>query len=108
MDRLNEYQDAALRTAVGDSHTHINCALGVAGEAGEVADAIKKYQFQGHDLDKHALALELGDLLWYVAVTADVLDYSLSTIAQMNDEKLRKRYPEGFSYERSVNRDELD
>ena len=106
---LNQYQELALRTA-GHSRdvqkTLTNTALGLAGESGEVADIIKKTFYHGHPLDKEALYKELGDVLWYLAVMADALGYNLDEIAQANVDKLRARYPEGFSEERSLNRDD--
>lgn len=78
--------------------------MGLSGESGEVTDHIKKVAFQGHDLDKEEIAKELGDVLWYVARTADSIGYKLEDIAEMNVKKLRKRYPNGFSEEASRNR----
>lgn len=104
---LNRYQQLALRTAghrEDVQKTLINTALGLAGESGEVADIIKKTFYHGHLLDKGALYKELGDVLWYLAVMADALGYDLDEIAQANVDKLRARYPEGFSEERSINR----
>lgn len=79
-------------------------ALGVAGEAGEVADLVKKHVGHGHALDRDKLAKELGDVLWYVAALAHDIGIDLSTVAALNIEKLRRRYPDGFSTERSINR----
>ena len=76
-------------------------ALGLTGESGEVAEMVKKAFFHGHVLDQGALAKELGDVLWYLAVMADGLGLSLESIAAENIAKLRARYPEGFSEERS-------
>jgi NTP pyrophosphatase (non-canonical NTP hydrolase) len=78
--------------------------LGIAGEAGEVADMIKKHVGHGHPLDKEKLSKELGDALWYVQEISEVLDIPLEDIAAGNILKLMKRYPEGFSEERSINR----
>lgn len=86
----------------------VNGALGLAGESGEVADIVKKAMFQGHAIDKEHIAKELGDVLWYVAETATAIGYDLETIMQMNIDKLMKRYPEGFSSQRSMNREEGD
>ena len=106
----HEYQQAALRTATEIDHIPygnlIVGGLGLAGESGEVADLIKKFIGQGHDLDRKKIAEELGDCLWYAALTAHSLGYSLDSIMEMNIEKLKKRYPEGFSIERSINREE--
>ena len=96
------YQEDAARTA-GDTRLEI-LALGIAGEAGEVADYIKKVVGHGHALDPQALQKELGDVLWYVAMLATKCGLDLDLVAQANIEKLRKRYPDGFSTERSKNR----
>lgn len=106
--RANEYQQAALRTASKTEPTEliINGALGLCGESGEVADVVKKFMFQGHPLEKEHLAKELGDICWYIAITAKGLGYDLETIMKMNVEKLWKRYPNGFEIERSLHREE--
>ena len=108
----NEYQKEAMRTASGMDYSTmepiVNAALGIAGEGGEVADLIKKHIFQGHSLDKEHLAKELGDVLWYIALGADCIGYSMEEIMEMNVEKLRKRYPNGFDAEKSKNRAEGD
>lgn len=109
---INEYQKAALRTAQTEELTHIelvmNAALGLCGESGEVADIVKKFRFQGHDLDFEHIAKELGDIAWYLAVGAYAIDYDLETILQMNVDKLKARYPNGFSVDRSLHRAEND
>lgn len=104
---VNEYQELALRTARKDldsTQLLLNGALGLAGESGEVVDAIKKHLFQGHWLDKMHIAKELGDVAWYLAIASSALDIDLETILQMNIDKLKARYPDGFAAERSVNR----
>ena len=109
---INEYQNAALRTAQTDKLTAsellLNSALGLCGESGEVADIIKKHRFQGHDLDLDHVAKELGDISWYLAVGAYSIGYDLETILQMNVDKLKARYPNGFSTDRSLHRAEND
>ena len=108
VEKLNEYQQLALRTsgAKDPEHMVLNSALGLNGEAGEVADLVKKHIFQGHDLDRDKMAKELGDVLWYVASGAAGIGYTLAEIAEMNAEKLRRRYPDGFDVEKSLNRAE--
>lgn len=105
---INEYQIEAMRTANGvDYENHgmlINAALGLCGESGEVADIIKKATFQGHELDVVHVAKELGDVAWYLAVGAHAIGYDLETIMQMNVEKLRARYPDGFDVDKSQHR----
>ncbi|MBR5877912.1 MAG: nucleoside triphosphate pyrophosphohydrolase family protein [Akkermansia sp.] len=105
----NDYQRAAMRTASGMNYENhgmlLNGVLGLCGESGEVADQVKKSIFQGHILDVDHVAEELGDVAWYLAVTAHAIGYDLGDIFQMNIDKLAKRYPEGFSKERSINRE---
>ena len=103
MSDLNQYQTDAMRTAPGpkDDKQLAVFALGVVGEAGEVAELIKKHIGHGHDLDKDKLVNELGDVLWYVAGLADMVGVSLSEVARRNIDKLKARYPEGFSTEAS-------
>lgn len=86
----------------------LNGALGLNGESGEVADMVKKNWMQGHDLDFDHLAKELGDCMWYVAETATAIGYDLDTIMQMNIDKLKARYPDGFDTDRSQNRKDGD
>ena len=109
---INEYQKLALRTnPVKDNKSMqgiLQGVMGLNGEAGEAIDIVKKYLFQGHDLDSHHLALELGDVAWYVAQAADALGYDLETILQTNVDKLKRRYPDGFDSKQSVNRKEGD
>lgn len=107
---INDYQKAALRTAnllkFSKEGMLTNGVLGLSGESGECADIVKKHLFQGHELDIEKLANELGDVAWYLAVTAKAIGLDLETVLQMNVDKLRKRYPDGFSEERSIHREE--
>lgn len=108
--KINEYQQLALRTASDESKERLifNGALGLTGESGEVADIVKKHLFQGHDLDKDHIAKELGDVCWYIAITAHGIGYDLETIMKMNIDKLKARYPDGFDAYRSINRSKND
>ena len=109
---FDEYQELALRTAspqsLIDASTTLNAgALGLNGEAGEIADHVKKIIYHGHPLDdatRDNIAKEIGDILWYCAMGARGIGVGLGEIARMNVEKLKKRYPEGFSTENSLNR----
>ena len=108
---INEYQTAALRTAnsgLGSGNQLLNGLMGLNGEAGEAIDIMKKFLFQGHELDEEHLAKELGDVAWYLAVSAHSLGYDLETIFQMNIDKLKERYPDKFNPELSINRKEGD
>ena len=113
----NDYQKACLRTesAAPDISSKTNQyarilqgLMGLNGESGECIDILKKVLFQGHDLDKERLASELGDVAWYLAVSADAIGYDLETIFKKNIEKLYKRYPNGFEADKSVHRSEGD
>ena len=105
---FDTYQTEAMRTSssLGDRLTVFT--LGLTGEAGEVADLIKKHRGHGHDLDKTKLQKEMGDVLWYLAALASEAGLSLSVIAEANVQKLRARYPDGFTVADShAKRDEV-
>ena len=107
----NWYQKAALRTAnkrLSAKSQLDNGLKGLCGEAGEAMDILKKHQYQGHELDKEHLAKELGDIAWYLAISAYALGYELDEIFEMNIEKLQARYPEKFDASLSINRKEGD
>ena len=123
----NDYQKLALRTAdynkrfeglkgkttkeLADSVNSLcnnlrqtNWAMGLAGEAGEVCDYIKKVTHHGHKINRDHIKKELGDVCWYVAVMAHEYGITMNDVLESNIEKLRNRYPEGFSSEASKNR----
>lgn len=105
---FKEYQKLAQRTSNTKWYMDkLECGLmGLNGEAGECIDILKKSKFQGHVLDKAKIIDELGDVLWYIAEAAEGLEVTLEDIAKHNVEKLKARYPDGFSSERSINREE--
>ena len=106
---FEEYQGIIKKTAVFPQDIGIAyCAMGLAGEAGEVADKIKKLyrDKEYHDLDatgksillqehKDSIAKELGDVLWYITAMANEIDVKLQEVAQMNYDKLLKRRATG-------------
>ena len=94
-----------LNPALSGKDVLINGVMGLCGESGEAIDIVKKHLAQGHELDRDKLIKELGDIAWYLAETATALDISLEEVLQRNIDKLRARYPEGFSAERSICRD---
>ena len=97
---FNEYQKLAMRTAKkfdNISQMQADVGLGLAGEAGEVADIIKKHLAGAKELDLAHLQEELGDIMWYLAEASECFGLSLEEIAKKNIEKLAKRHPNGFS-----------
>jgi len=98
---LNDYQDQARSTAIyPDLGSNIVYpALGLCGEAGEISEKVKKIVRDDSgvltDPKKEAIALELGDVLWYVSQLAAEIDYSLDEIAQKNLDKLSSRKQRG-------------
>ena len=103
---LKQYQRLAQKTSSTKKQEDklINGGLGLAGEA---ADLIKKWKFQGHKLEEEKIMEELGDVLWYAAETAEALGFDLTEVLKMNISKLRDRYPNGkFEAEKSRKRKE--
>jgi len=109
--QVNEYQKAAMETlnpALDKKEVLINSVMGLCGESGEAIDIVKKWLMQGHELDKAHLVKELGDVAWYLAEAATALDVPLEAVFQGNLDKLRRRFPNGFDTEASVNRKQGD
>jgi len=118
MDSLNHFMEISERTVSDELLKQprtfspeqlqlIAGALGMAGEAGEVANLVYKAFFQGHPIDGAFLAKiesELGDVQWYWSLVARAIKASPSDVLQFNVDKLYRRYPEKFSVERSMNR----
>jgi len=92
---LNKYQRAAAKTAIYKAeHAIIYPALGLAAEAGEVANKVKKIMRDGK-LDRAAIADEVGDCLWYIAALARDLNVDMAELAVKNLEKLGDRKKRG-------------
>lgn len=91
----------------GPDELLVNAALGLCGEAGEVADLVKKWRHQGHPLDAAAVRKEAGDIAWYLAVLCRALDAPLSAVLAENLDKLARRYAGGrFTVAESLHRAE--
>ena len=92
---MDQYQKAAAKTAIYNStHSILYPALGLAGEAGEVANKVKK-MIRDNNFDRQGIAAELGDVLWYVAALSRDLNLDLHDIAFQNLEKLYGRKARG-------------
>ena len=105
---FKEYQGLSARTInqhFGRDQQLANFGMGLTGEAGEIVEILKKHLFHRHGLNAEKLKDELGDLLWYISAICNVLGFDMGQIASDNVEKLKKRYPEGFGFEESINRD---
>lgn len=130
----NEYQKLAMRTNDGNAtdrlckvisdHTYsdfekrkvidvkndisiggiLNACLGLSGEVGEFNDMIKKWIFHEKPLDIEHAKKEAGDICWYLAMLCESFGWDLEEIVQLNIDKLKARYPEGFDVERASHR----
>ena len=110
MKGFDEYQELARRTqAEGLSREErLNHAVfGLSSEAGEVAGILQKV-YQGHEPDRDHLIKELGDCLWMIAEACDALTIPMGQVAQINIDKLRARYPDGFDADHSLHRKDGD
>jgi len=106
---INEYQKEAMKSlnpSLNNDEVLLNGVMGLCGESGEVIDILKKHLSQGHELNRDKMIEELGDVAWYLAETAYALGVDLDTVLRKNLDKLKKRYPEGFSVTYSINRSE--
>lgn len=85
-----------------------NAAFGLSGEVGEFNDMLKKWIFHEKELDVVHAKKELGDIMWYVAMMCHSFGWELDEILQMNVDKLKARYPQGFDVALANNRKEGD
>lgn len=96
---LKEYQKLCKKTAKKFTTREkeiLTWGLGMAGEAGDVAGCIKKTF--SHDNDqREGIRENLGDALWYIAMICNFFDWNLQELLEENIQKLKKRYPEGFT-----------
>lgn len=121
-----EYQKLAMRTNDGHARDRladrmlsgiiqgkdvagvVNGLMGLSGEAGELTDMFKKWIFHNAPLDQEHAKKEVGDVCWYIAMICHSMKWDLDDILQMNVDKLKARYPEGFDTEKSNHRKEGD
>ena len=118
---FKEYQKLAMRTNDGkcterlkhrvdvrvvgeDFGGIINASLGLSGEVGELNDMIKKWIYHGHKLDIYEVQKEIGDICWYVAMMCESFGLEMDRVVEVNINKLKQRYPEGFSEQASIKR----
>lgn len=105
---LEEYKVDCLRTLPKNLYRGEQLLQGLVGattEAAEALDIHKKTMWQNHPHERDRLLSELGDALFYISIATDALDSSIEEIMQMNVEKRKRRYPNGWDPNRSLNRD---
>lgn len=123
----NEYQELAMRTNDGKSTNRLrnfidfntdafdedagvsagdilNACLGLSGEVGELNDMVKKWIFHEKKFDFEHAQKEVGDIMWYIGEVCHAFGWDLDEVMQINIDKLKARYPEGFDTERANNR----
>lgn len=112
---VNEYQKDANRTLIDKPNRPLTeeetmliwNAVGLTGEAGEVADSLKKSIFHEQGINRDQIKKELGDVMWYIAAICKELEFTLEEVAQSNIDKCWKRYPNGFTPKDSKERKDL-
>ena len=103
---FSEYQELSKRTQPkGDCDGITNYALGLIGESAEVSELVKKWRYHGHELNPSKIAEELGDVMHYISGLCTMLGLTMNVVAMGNVEKLKERYPEGFSEQASRERE---
>lgn len=91
------YTKCCLKTlSCENPDVELHCAIGLATESGEILDAYKKSRFYGRELNKQNVKEEIGDVLWYLSILMDSVNYTLEDAMSDNINKLSKRYPSGF------------
>lgn len=104
---IREFQRVSTRTLnkeLSKEQQVSNMIFGANGELGEVTDILKKHLYQGHRIDKQHLAEEIGDTLFYIVNLCTIYNLDVEDILQANVDKLKKRFPNGFESNRSINR----
>ena len=106
---IDDYNVLAIRTLndLGSFKNNlVHMALGITGEAGEVADVIKKHYAYGKTLDVQHLVEEVGDIMFYLNGLLAEVDVEWSEVLDLNIKKLEARYPDlRFNADHAINRD---
>lgn len=108
--RANEYQVLAARTINHDLmiwQQELHALHGMSAEVGEIHSICQK-MYQGHDFNEEHMKKEVGDLLWFVAEYCTAHEWKLEDVMQLNIDKLKARFPEGFDAEHSLHRKDGD
>lgn len=104
---LHEFEKESARTMIPHIHLlmpteSIHAIVGVASEAGELLDVVKKSLFYGQEPDLTNLREEIGDLMWYIMALVRSEGWDLEEILDENIKKLRLRYPDQFTQEHAA------
>ena len=105
----DEYQKQVERTRsylINKDEEVKEYCLGMMSEIGELAGHFKHVLYHDWKLDRKNVKEEIGDALWYIAALTSIMGFTLDEIMKFNIEKLKERYPDGFSSEKSINRKE--
>jgi len=99
---LKEYQELCKKTAKKFDSKDLEIStwgLGIAGEAGDVASCIKKTVAHENKVIEAGIRENLGDTFWYAAMICNFFNWNMNEVLEENIEKLKKRYPQGFTIE---------
>ena len=106
----NKYQELAARTinkALNKKELEMHALHGMVGEIGEIHSLYQK-AYQGHEMDEMHQKKEVSDLMWFIAEYCTAKDWELGEIMQLNIDKLKARFPDGFEVDKSLHRKEGD
>lgn len=104
-EHFHEFSRILPAKNIQEANDILHAIIGIATEAGELLDPVKKAMFYGKPLDRSNLDEEVGDLLWYIAVYAEARGTTIEKLAQKNYNKLRFRYPDKFDNVKALFRD---
>ena len=107
LERIKELQDGDADWA--NPQRLLTGAIGICSEGGELLDLVKKIIFQGKKPSeelRNKVKNELGDVMWYVQQVLITMEWDLEEVLAENTKKLSGRYPEGFSVDKSENRED--
>jgi NTP pyrophosphatase (non-canonical NTP hydrolase) len=91
-------------TLTPDQAELLHASIGIAGEAGELLDAVRKHVFDGQPLDRKNVVEELGDLCFYLEAAMQAFGIKRSDIEELNMAKLFERYKDGYSDQQAQER----
>lgn len=109
--KIRQYQEQSysnIQPHVDNKDEVLNWSIGLAEEVGELFNHIKHHYWGNEEIDKVSISKEIGDVLWYLSAIATAFKLDLETIANINIEKLKHRYKNSFTNEKSQQRHILE